>query len=311
MIIYLRHTQIDKTRWDDCISRSVNRRVYAFSWYLDLVCPGWDALAEDDYSIVFPLTHNRKWTINYLSQPYFAQQLGIFSPNVISESQVADFIRAIPRKFKFIDIHLNSMNRYVSGKAETKFRVNHEFDLKSGYEALARKYSQNTRRNIRKAQDAQINLSRTITVDELIGLFRGNFGKKEGKLHECHYDTMQRLIDHCLNNNLGHILGSNTKEGILSAAAFFLFDQSRVYFLFAASSLEARGNGAMFFLIDRFIADNAGKSLIFDFEGGNDPNLGRFYKSFGAIEVPYPALLITRLSKMAEKGLYFMRKLRK
>ena len=112
-------------------------------------------------------------------------------------------------------------------------------------------------------------------------------------------------------NNLGYILGSKTKTGTLSAGAFFLFDQERVYFLFAASSAEARENGAMFLLIDEFIAENAGKNFLLDFEGGNDPNLGRFYKSFGAFAVSYQALQLNRLSKTAERGLYFIRKFRK
>jgi len=311
MINYLRHTHIDKKRWDDCISRSLNQRVYAYSWYLDLVCPGWDALVADNYTSVFPLTHNHKWTISYLFQPYFTQQLGVFSPDVIPESQVVDFIRAIPRRFRFAEIHLNSGNRYVGSEGKITLRSNYELDLAPDNEELAGKYAQNTRRNIRKAGEFEITLSRTTGVDELIGLFRENFGRKEGKLKESHYAALRRLIFHCLNHNLGYILGSKTKEGTLSAGAFFLFDRSRVYFLFAASAPEARENGAMFLLIDRFIAENSGKELILDFEGGNDHNLGRFYTSFGALEVPYPALRINRLSKVAERGLYFVRKLRK
>jgi hypothetical protein len=66
----------------------------------------------------------------------------------------------------------------------------------------------------------------------------------------------------------------------------------------------------MFLLIDSFISGHSGKSYVLDFEGGNDPNLGRFYKSFGAAEVCYPALRINRLSKVADKGLYFIRRLR-
>jgi hypothetical protein len=311
MINYLRHTQINKNLWDDCISRSVNRRVYAFSWYLDLVCPGWDALVADDYGFVFPLTHHHKWGIGYLSQPYFAQQLGIFSPDVVSENHVSDFIRCIPPGFRFIEIHLNSLNNYVGTEGEATLRVNYELDLAPAFEALTRQYSQNTRRNIRKARESEITLSRTVHVDELIGLFRNNFGKSEGKLSAGHYATLRRLIIHCLDNNLGYILGSTTKEGILSSGAFFLFDEPRVYFLFAASAPEARGNGSMFLLIDHFIAENAGSKLILDFEGGNDPNLGRFYKSFGSMEVPYQLVRLNRLSKVAEKGLYFLHKLRK
>ncbi len=311
MITYLRHTQIDKNLWDDCISRSLNRRVYAFSWYLDLVSPGWDALVTDNYLSVFPLTCHRKWGISYLAQPFFTQQLGVFSPEAISESQVEGFLRAIPGRFMFVEIQLNSMNRFSGGSGESVIRANFECDLAFSFEELAGRYAQNTRRNIRKAQESGICLVQTTGVDELISLFRENFGRKEGKLREGHYATLSRLITYCLENKTGHILGVQTKDGVLTAGAFFLFDASRVYFMFAASAPGARENGAMFMLIDRFIAGHAGRNLLLDFEGGNDPNLGRFYRSFGAIEVPYQAVQINRLPKVVESGLYFMRKLRK
>ena len=46
MIAYLTHDQIDKSRWDDCIAHAVNGMAYAWSWYLDVVHPGWEALVE-------------------------------------------------------------------------------------------------------------------------------------------------------------------------------------------------------------------------------------------------------------------------
>jgi hypothetical protein len=311
MINFIRHNQIDIRKWNLCVSQSVNRRIYAFAWYLDEVCPGWDALVEDDYVTVFPLTHHRKFAINYLAQPFFAQQLGVFSTGVITENKVIEFIRAIPRKFRYVDIHLNHMNTVANIEGATSMRMNYELDLSPSFKELSANYAQNTRRNIRKASEQGLILNRNIKVDDLIDLFRENYGKKEGKLQESHYSTLKRLINVAEEKKLGYIRGVSTVEGVLSAAAFFLQDQSRIYFLFAASSPEARENGAMFVLIDRFISDNAENELILDFEGGNDPNLGRFYKGFGSSEVPYPALRISRLSKVAEKGLYFMRNLRK
>ena len=310
MINYLYHTSIDKHRWDDCISRSLNRKVYAFSWYLDFVCPGWDALVEDDYTSVFPLTHNRKCGINYLFQPYFAQQLGIFSINSLTKEHVSCFIQAIPLKFKFVEIQLNSMNNFEKGDDGTTLRVNYELNIAPEYGELSKRFAQNTRRNIRKSKELNVKPNSKAGVDELIELFHENFGRKEGKLQTRHYQTLRKLILHCQNHNLGYILGAFDKTGILSAAAFFMIDNLHVYFLFAASALLARENGAMFSLIDHFLSENAGKYRVLDFEGGNDPNLGRFYKSFGAEEVSYPALSINRLPKVVNGLLYFARKCR-
>ena len=59
MINYLTNEQIDKSRWDDCVAHAVNGNVYAFSWYLDIVHPGWEALVEmidGNYVTIMPIS---------------------------------------------------------------------------------------------------------------------------------------------------------------------------------------------------------------------------------------------------------------
>src|ERR1700692_3437990 len=79
MIHYLKHNAIDKRRWDEAIDRAFNGMIYAKSWYLDIVSPQWDALVSDDYRAVMPLTWRRKFGVYYLYQPFFTQQLGVFT----------------------------------------------------------------------------------------------------------------------------------------------------------------------------------------------------------------------------------------
>lgn len=311
MIHYLKHTQIDKTRWDQCIIHAVNSRVYACSWYLDLVCPGWEALVEDDYKYVFPLTGNRKWGICYLYQPFFVQQLGLFSTELPSWPKLNEFLNAVPAKFRFIEIHLNVMNRPENSLISPELRINHELDLIPSYETLKGNYSQNTQRNLKKAKEAGVTLKRKMEADELVTLFKENFGKKEGKLQSCHYEIMRDLIQSCQKTGKGYLLGAYSPEGILSAAAFFVMDGSRIYYLFAASAPIARDNGAMFLLVDGFIREHSGQPLIFDFEGGNDPGVGRFYKGFGATGITYPVYRVNKLPGVIVRALYLYRKLRK
>lgn len=310
MIHYLQHNQIDKTGWDQCVAASLNRRIYAFSWYLDQVCQGWDALVEDDYISVFPLTHHKKWGIVYLYEPFFTQQLGIFSTKPITEDLVSGFLSQIPLKFKFAEIHLNSMNPLKTEGYKTFPRLNHEVGLSAAYELLYASYSQNTRRNLKKAREHGIQLSMDTTIDDLISLFRDNFGKKEGKLGPDHYRMLEGLLNELKSRLSGTVCSVVNNSGKLMAAAFILTDSRRHYFLFAASDPAARENGAMFFLIDQIINKYAGSETILDFEGGNDPNLARFYKGFGACEVVYPALRINRLPFLLWTGIRIIRKIR-
>jgi len=308
MIHYLRHNEIDQPLWDACVLESVNSRVYALSWYLDLVSPGWEALVEDDYASVFPLTWNRKLGIRYLFQPFFAQQMGLFSRDFPTIMKLKAFIDALPSKFRFVEIHLNSLNSLEGLAFSQKFRANHELALNFPYAKLQESYAQNTRRNLKKAGLEGITVQTETSPGALVAMFRDNFGKKEGKLKSRHYDIMEKIIIHGHQSGTGYILGAHARDGALSSAAFFLQGISRAYFLFAASVAASRDNGAMFFLIDKFIRDHAGEAVTLDFEGGNDPGLGRFYKSFGACETKYPLLEINRLPWVFNQALHFKRK---
>ena len=56
MIQLLKHNEIDKPRWDECIQNSPNGLIYAYSWYLDFISPKWEAMVRGDYEFIMPLT---------------------------------------------------------------------------------------------------------------------------------------------------------------------------------------------------------------------------------------------------------------
>ena len=97
MIRYLTHNQIDTQRWDECIAQSPDGLVYAWSWYLDVVHPDWEALVEDDYGAVMPLTGNKKFGINYLFQPFFTQKFGVFGKKRFQKRRLSSFWRRFRR----------------------------------------------------------------------------------------------------------------------------------------------------------------------------------------------------------------------
>lgn len=105
MIRYLSHNEIDKTRWDETISQCGN--IYAFSWYLDIVHPDWSALVEGDYETIMPLTGGKKFSVEYLFQPFFVQQLGVFSKQAATCETLNRFLEAILEKYRFAEIRLN------------------------------------------------------------------------------------------------------------------------------------------------------------------------------------------------------------
>jgi len=129
VIKLLGHTEIDREQWDYCISHSVFETIYPYSWYLDLVSPGWDALVLDDFRAVMPLTWTKKMGFRLLLQPVLAQQLGIFSRDSLDTPLLEEFLDNIPARFRYIDICLNKKNVDITGKWDSFERHNYELDL--------------------------------------------------------------------------------------------------------------------------------------------------------------------------------------
>lgn len=289
MIKYLRQDEIIKKKWDACIDESFNGMVYAKSWYLDIVADEWDALVENDYERVFPLVYHKKYGIQYLYQPAFTQQLGIFSKSLLTEDIVGEFIESIPGHFKFAEINFNTLNKVPDGMHKVFFWLNHELDLIEPYEITRKKYNNNLTRNLKKAATQKLSFAENIKPDDIIKLFRENRGQKT-ELKDQDYKKINRLAYTGIYNGSVKSYGvySNTNE--LSAGVIFLQSKKKQIFLFSGLSEQGRQMYAMPFLIDSFIRMYSQHHITLDFEGSNDPNLARFYKSFGSKEVTYPHL---------------------
>jgi hypothetical protein len=150
-------------------------------------------------------------------------------------------------------------------------------------------------RNLKKASSFDLSIDKQISPKLIINLFKHNKGKQFDKIGEREYNMLNELIQTCLTKGRAQVWGVMTKEKRLCAGAFFLESNGKVIFLFSGSNQVARTNGAMPYLIDRFIHANAQLNLIFDFEGSNDLNLARFYKNFGSKECVYLQVKANRL----------------
>ena len=266
------------------------------SWYLDIVHEGWEALVEDDYQRIMPLTVARKFGINYIFQPYFTQQLGVYSIKKLNPDIILKFINHIPKHIKYVNINLNSFNKLKDDGFRLTVNKNHIQDLIKEYPKIAKQYSSNAKRNLKRSQKQNLSLMKNIKPEAVIELFRNNRGKRLGKWNDRHYQNLKRLMYSAMYKGKGLVYGVFTAENNLCAGAFFVKSNNHLIFLFSGSDQTARENGAMTFLIDSVIREFSPSQLLLDFEGSNDHNLARFYKGFGAKEIGYTGLEINRIA---------------
>jgi hypothetical protein len=281
-ITYIKHHEIDTDRWDHCLETAPNSLVYAQSWYLDKICDRWDALVLGNYQYVMPLTFRKKFSITYLFQPLFCQQLGIFPTPTKEISR--QFMNEVCARFPFAEINLNAMQLPVESAGVYQERTNLMLWLNDPYEVLAANYSKHTSRKLKKAEKHKLSLVSSISGEEYIRFKKKNLSVK---LSEKDLSTLRSILAFALTRSLGQIYGVYSSGNELCAAAFFIRNKQRVTYLNAANSAEGKKNQAMHFLIDRFIRENAGKDYLLDFEGSMLPGVARLYEGFGATPEKY------------------------
>ncbi|PTN08339.1 hypothetical protein [Mangrovibacterium marinum] len=278
---YLKYDEIDTDKWDTCVAKAPNSLVYVQSWYLDKLCPVWDALVVGDYQYVMPLTYRKKYGIRYLFQPLYCQQLGIFPTP--GKQITAAFYQAALQHFSFGQIHLNAMNRPINEMA-VEVRYNLLLNLKEPYRELAAHFSQHTVRKLKKASHNRLSFINGLAVKDYLA-FKTEHSKYSLKKQEV--EGLKQLLTFSLSRNRGELYGVYDRTNELCAAAFFVRHQKRVTFINAASSPLGRELGAMFFLLDHFIHLHAGKDYVLDFEGSMIDGVARMYKGFGASPETY------------------------
>lgn len=277
-IFHLRHNEIDFRLWDYALSKSINQFGYAYSWYLNIVSPGWEALITKNYEYIMPLPVKRKYGIPYIVQPVLTQQLGIFSDSQITKEIIQQFISAIP--YYSYEINLNDCNK---GQDEIICRTNFVLPLQSTYEEIASGYSKNTVRNIHKANKSGLLVNMSIDKEEFVN-FYFTIEKNYTNTRE---DLLRKLLVKGTAQELINIPGIRNSKNKLVAALCMLKSERRVIYLVPVSNDEGKKSSAMFMLLDNIIKSNAATECLLDFEGSEIEGIARFYKGFGAVNRPY------------------------
>ena len=297
MIRYLQNHQINYQYWDACIEASAQRLVYALSWYLDVVAPGWAALVEEQehgYKAVMPLPVYQKFGLSYINQPFFCQQLGIFG--VTDEINTAAFLALALQKFPLISRY--SFNTGNTQEIQVKQNANlqvftyatHHLDLNRSYEAIYQQYTRDRKINIKRSKKARLQIIQSTDVEPLIFLFKADAAFRiPGGVAPAAYDILRQLYTNLAQRGFVILLYTLTQAGEIDAGGIFLNYGNKIIYLFSAASIAGRRRSGRSLLIDHLIKAFAGQPFIFDFE--SPPSavdaIVHVYQGFGSEPVPY------------------------
>ena len=297
-IRYIQREAIDTGRWDEVIEHSPSETIYPYSWYLDAVATKWSALLVDDYRFIMPVVWKKKAGLKYVYQPFYTQQLGVFSKEYVDPVIIKEMLSIIYKKFRFAGINFNSKN--LVGEEEpftVDDKSNYTLTLNKEYDQHFSSFSSNAKRNIRKALIHIEGVERDIPVEELVALKRANDVIQRS---EADYKWLNDLLKTIAARESGSVYGIRSGAE-LTAAAFFALSRTRAIYLVSASGKLGKERRDMFKIVDAFIREYASSGIILDFEGSNIPSVARFFAGFGAQAEIYQGVSFSRLPASLHK----------
>lgn len=140
-IRYLKSNEIDVVQWDKKIHKSVNASVFAYSWYLDIVCSNWDALVDESLDTLMPLPYVERGGRRFLIQPPLTYHLGIYSSDILQRKLSDLFVQQAATRFEYAKLVLNKYNDFSPSRNLRKLQHSlFELDLIANYTQLYSHY---------------------------------------------------------------------------------------------------------------------------------------------------------------------------
>lgn len=293
------HASLDYAKWDTAVRRDPVGKIYATSAFLNLMADDWYGLVVEDYRAVMALPVKKFAGMRMVYMPVFAQTLGLLGDHDTALMQpVANAIR----KFTYL-ITYSSAEEHLLPGARSRRRTNFILPLSSAYETLAESFTAECRKNINKARNRGCTWLTDVSFDDVLELYQNAYGKLAAYKPR-HFERL-RLLLQTLPPEQVFTAGIANEQGELVYAGLLLNDGKRLYYLLGAPSPRGREMRATYFFINEIIRRFSCTGMTFDFEGSDIPDVARFYKGFGPVEMPYYQYwdnrLLFPLNKVADR----------
>ena len=292
---FVPYKDIDKKKWDECIALSENRLIYAQSFYLDAMAESWDALVTDDYKAVMPLPYKKKFTIKYLYEPPFIQQLGVFFTDKISQEDYRLFEEQLLKKYKFGEITLNYKNVHAAWNSTTKRRSNFILDLNRPYEELYNNYLPAFTKSLRRIKKFQLRYSAGNDYNAVIDQYEKNYGKLLPDFGKRAYKGLKKICSRLHSEGQLFVREIYSEDSKLLAGVVLMNDANRLYNIISFITAEGKKLEANYCMYDQIIQEFSGKVYLLDLEGSDVKGVSDFYKKMNPVNQSFLFLRFNNL----------------
>jgi hypothetical protein len=293
---------VNKERYKILCQEKNTIPLYSQDWWLDCVCgeKQWDVIlfeTQGHIEAAMPFYIPYKGII---TMPAFTQSLGIwlnpvfedddYSNNLYRKQQICVFfIKNLPKHKEFMQAFHYSFTDWLPfywNKYQQYTRYNYILTNIKDKNLLWKNLNENIKRNINKAEKKhKLNIKRNIPINLFTELIIQTY-KRQGE-QPYQLSLMKKIIEMTQQRNQGDIWGAYDNKNHLYAAVFIVWHNDRAYYIAGGQKTEFSKSGSLSFARWKAINELPEQINTFDFAGSMAHGIERFFRSFGAVQIPY------------------------
>lgn len=298
--------------------------LFSQAWWLDATAGAehWDvALVEVGGKIVasMPFVKRKRLGLTLLSQPAMTQSLGPWLRNYEGKSatqlaQQKEWMQALIAQLPPFHHYAqnwswrntNWLPFYWAGfRQSTRYTyILHDLSDES---ALWKGLRENIRTDIKKASERfQLRIRHDLSFDDFLPLNTMTFGR-QGMAVPYTESFLRNLDAACMRQACRRIVIAEDQQGRRHAGVYVVWDKDSAYYLMGGGDPVLRNSGATSLCMWEAIKFAAGVTRRFDFEGSMLEPVERFFRAFGASQMPY--FSIEKTPSQLLRTVYFLREL--
>jgi len=287
-IITVRKVDTKQTYRDWC-STQPDLPLFMQGWWMDAVSGGkdWEAVCLPSGAMM-PVLLRKRMGMRFVLMPQETQIGGYYGTGDRAEDIAAAIdglkLAYYYQKYPIGQERAQQLAKYgfrVSGMLTYRIA-----DLQDE-EALVRRFSENKRRQLKKA--AGLTVDTDLTADAFYRFHRDCL-RKQGKDIAYSEAFWHDLYAACEAHGSGQIIALRDEQNRLTAAVFVVYDKHVCYYLIPTYDPDMSKTGAGSRLVLEAIRFAAQHSEVFDFEGSMIPGVAEHYRQFGSTAATYYAV---------------------
>jgi hypothetical protein len=274
--------------------------IFQQPWWLDVVAPGiWkDVTVERGGAVIarLPYMLKRRFGFSVITMPILTPTLGpwLRSSDGKKVTQASDekelmteLISKLPRfdafRQRFSPQTTNWLPFYWAGYG-SDLHYTYRVNTHQSPGVLWSNLRHSLRTRIRRAQKLYT-VRDDVGIEDFIRLNQMTFERKQLQTRVTP-DLARRVDAACSQRNCRAILSALDAQNEVQGSIFLLWDQEVVYYLMAGSTPQGKQDSVHALLLWEAIRWTQSTGRIFDFEGSMIEPVERFFRTFGAFQVP-------------------------